>query len=109
MHLVTGGDQVDVSLPVLLEGWAIAVMTPAVSFNDHLLLRPEEVDEVALGQDVDERGRKFNLPAKGEEVDLGDRFRLQRLRFDFEDNPPKLADPLAPTPARDDATQSPPS
>jgi hypothetical protein len=47
MNVISGGDQIDLSLAVLLEGEGVAVVAPAVGFDDDLLFRPEEVDAVA--------------------------------------------------------------
>jgi hypothetical protein len=81
------------------------VVAPAVGFDDHLLLAPEEVDEVALDQDVDGRRWQIDLPREGEKIDLRHGFRLQRLRIDLERDPPQLPHSLAAAPAGDDAPE----
>ena len=48
VDVVAGSGQLDVPLVVLLEGERVAVMAPAVGFDDDLGLGPEEIDEVAL-------------------------------------------------------------
>ena len=70
MDGVAGGDQVDVPLMIALEGGAVAVMAPAIGFNDDLLGGPEEVDEMALDQNVADWGLHIHLTPKGEEIDL---------------------------------------
>ena len=77
MDLVAGRRQRDGALVVALEGQAIAVVAVAVGFDDHPLGRPEEVDEIALDQDVDLRQREAGLAAEGQEVDL--QWRRSRL------------------------------
>src|SRR3982751_6891108 len=102
MDLVAGRGQIHVALVVVLEGGSVAVVAPAVGFDDHLLLRPEEVDEMPLDQDIDGRNQKADSAPEGQEIDLRDAFRLQRLRVDFEGDSPQLADALASAPAPDD-------
>ena len=64
MDVVAGGHQVDVPLVIALEGGSIAVVAPAVGFDDHLLRRPKEIDEVALDQNIADRGLHIHLAPK---------------------------------------------
>ncbi len=108
MDVVAGGDQVDIPLVIALEGGAVAVVAPAVGFDDDLLDRPEEIDEVALDQNVADRDLRIHLTPEREKVDLRDRFRLQSLGIHFQRDLPQTTDALAAPPAFGDLAQSPP-
>ena len=56
MDVVASGDQIHVALVVVLKGGTIAVIGPAIGFNDDLLSGPEEVNEMSFDQNVDRRG-----------------------------------------------------
>jgi hypothetical protein len=70
MDVVAGSDQIHVALVVILERGTVTVMGPAVSFDDDLLRRPEEVDEMPLHEDVDRWGHRILFSPKDQEVDL---------------------------------------
>ncbi|HEX3040468.1 MAG TPA: hypothetical protein VHP56_00055 [Solirubrobacterales bacterium] len=108
MDVVAGSDQVDVPLVIALEGGTIAVMAPAVGFDDDLLGGPEEIDEMALDQDIAGRDLHVRLTPEREEVDLGDRSGFQSLGVYFQRDLPQATDPLAAPPAIGDPAQSPP-
>jgi hypothetical protein len=108
MDVVTGGDQVDIPLMIALEGRTVTVVTPAVGFDDDLLGRPEEVDEVALDQHVADWNLHIHLTPEREEVDLRDRFGLQRLGVYFQSDLPQATDALTAPPAIGDLAQASP-
>jgi len=52
MNVIASRDEIDVGLAVVLKGQAVPVVAPAISFHDHFLRWPKEVDEMTHGQDV---------------------------------------------------------
>jgi hypothetical protein len=58
MHLIPSRHQRNVAFPIPLEREAIPVVAVAICFDDYALSRPEEIDEIALGEDIDLRGRQ---------------------------------------------------
>ena len=94
MDVIPGGSQGDGALVIVLEGWTVAVIRVAVSFDDDSVGRPKEIDEVVLHQNVDLGQWQAKLATKDQKVDLQWRACIGSTWIDFNRHAAQASDPL---------------